>query len=531
MKAMRTGAVLATMSLGLTACAGASSAPSTGERSLADGRTFTMAISADPGNLDPHFTSLGVTVQLDMFLYDSLVGIDADGEMVPGLAGVWDGSATEATFTLRDGVTCADGTALTASMVADNINFVANPENASTKMGVYVPPGAQAVADDNAGTVTVKSQAPDAFLARNVGGLPIVCAKGMKDRGLLKQGADGTGMFTLGEAVPGDHYTLNLRDDYSWGPGEATGKEKGLPETVVLKVIGNESTAANLLTSGEVNAGQILGADRDRLDAAGLFRRDVVAPLGELLFNQQAGHPGADESVRRALTQGLDLESLGKVLSGGNGVPSQGMVAPGQGPCNTDLVSGNLPGFDVEAAKSALDAAGWEAGDGGVREKDGKSLSVTLIYATSYGPSMQAGVELVQKLWTELGVDVTLKGASDAEAGQIVIGGQGSWDVTVMPLGVTLPSQLVPYLSGPTPPNGANFAGIENDDYVAHVSEAATKPGDEGCDAWAAAEKSLFEHVDVVLFVDSVQPFFGKGAEFELSQGNVMPSSIRMYEG
>jgi peptide/nickel transport system substrate-binding protein len=364
-----------------------------------------------------------------------------------------------------------------------------------------------------------------------VGGLPIVCAKGMKDRGMLKQGADGTGMFTLGEAVPGDHYTLNLRDDYSWGPGDATGTAKGLPDTVVLKVIGNESTAANLLLSGEVNAGQILGADRDRLDAAGLYRRDVVAPLGELLFNQQAGHPGEDESVRRALTQGLDLESLGKVLSAGNGVPSRGMVAPGQGPCDTDVLSGNLPGFDVGAAKSALDAAGWVAAADGVRKKDGKSLSLTVVYATSYGPSMQAGVELMQKLWTELGAEVTLKGASDSEAGQIVIGGQGSWDVTVMPLGVTLPSQLVPYLSGPTPPGGANFAGIENQDYVANVAEAATKPGDEGCDAWAAAEKSLFEHVDVVLFVDSVQPFFGKGTEFELSQGNVMPSSIRMYEG
>ena len=395
MKAMRTGAVLlATTSLGLTACAGAKSAGSTGEQSLADGKTFTMAISADPGNLDPHFTSLGVTVQLDMFLYDSLVGIDEDGEMVSGLAETWEGSATEATFTLRDGVACSDGTPLSAGVVADNINFVANPENASTKMGVYVPPGAQAVADDDAGTVTVKSQAPDAFLARNVGGLPIVCAKGMKDRGVLEQGADGTGMFTLSEAVPGDHYTLARRDDYAWGPGEGTGDEQGLPETVVLKVIGNESTAANLLLSGEVNAGQILGADQDRLDTAALYRRDVVAPLGELLFNQQAGHPGADESVRRALTQGLDLESLGKVLSGGNGVPPQGMVAPGQGPCNTDLVSGNVPGFDVDAAKSALDAAGWVAGADGVRQKGGKSLSLTVVYATSYGSSMQAGVEL-----------------------------------------------------------------------------------------------------------------------------------------
>ena len=60
--------------------------------------------------------------------------------------------------------------------------------------------------------------APDAFLVRNVGGLHIVCGKGMKDRTLLKQGSDGTGMFTVTEAVPGDHYTLDPAQGLRLGP-------------------------------------------------------------------------------------------------------------------------------------------------------------------------------------------------------------------------------------------------------------------------------------------------------------------------
>ena len=523
-------ALLTAMAVGVGACSASGPASAgAGERELADGKTFTLALPADPGNLDPHFTTTGVTVQLDMFLYDSLVSIDSDGQVETGLASSWEETPTEVTYTLRDGVTCSDGSPLTATDVAANISFVGNPENQSTRMGVFVPPGAVAEADDEAGTVTVTTAVPDAFLARNVGSLPIVCGDGLADRSSLERGAAGTGMYELTDVVASDHYTLTRREDYAWGPGDFDPDQKGLPETVVVKVVPNESTVANLLQTGEVNAAQVLGPDRDRLVSAELFQRDVVGPLGELVFNEQDGHPGAEEYVRRALTQGLDLESVGNVLTSGAGRPSTSMVAPGQGPCTVDSVAGALPGFDADAANSALDAAGWAKGDDGIREKDGKRLSLTLYYSTSYGAPMQAGAELMQQQWHELGVDTQLKGAADSEAGAVIIGGQGSWDATILPLGVTLPSQLVPYLTGPTPPDGTNFAGIENADYAAHVATASTMAGAAGCEEWAAAETALFEHLDVVLFVDSVQPFFGTGTSFELSQGNVQPASIRMY--
>lgn len=525
-------ALLTAMAVGLGACsASGTGQEGAGDRELVDGETFTLALPADPGNLDPHFTTTGVTVQLNMFLYDTLVSIDPEGQLETGLASSWEESPTEVTYTLRDGVTCADGSPLTATVVADNISFVGNPENGSTRMGVFVPPGAVAEADDEAGTVTVTSQAPDAFLARNVGSLPIICSEGLADRSSLEQGADGTGMYELTEVVASDHYTLTLRDDYAWGPGDFDPDQKGLPETVMVQVVPNESTVANLLQSGELNAAQVLGPDRERLVAADLFQRDVIGPLGELVFNQQDGHPGADEDVRRALTQGVDLDSVGNVLTSGEGRPSTSMVAPGQGPCTVDSVSGALPAFDADAATSALDAAGWVTGDDGIREKDGHRLSLTLYFSTSYGAPMQAGAELIQQQWRDLGVDTELKGAADSEAGAVIIGGQGTWDATILPLGVTLPSQLVPYLTGPTPPNGTNFAGIDNPDYSEHVATASTMPGAAGCDEWADAERALFEHLDVVLFVDSVQPFFGNGASFELSQGNVQPASVRMYAG
>lgn len=497
---------------------------------LASGKTFTMVLGSDPGNLDPHFTSLSVTEQVDRFLYDSLINLDAGGKIVAGLAEKWEGTTTKATYTLRKGVKCADGTPLTATTVAKNISFVGNPANNSSRIGVFVPPGASAKADDAAGTVTVTAAAPDAFLVRNVGGLHIVCEKGMKDRKLLKQGSDGTGMFTVSEAVASDHYTLERRKDYAWGPGDWKADQAGLPDKVVLRVITNETTAANLLISGEVNQASFAGPDKQRVGAQNLFQREVVAPMGELFFNQKAGLPTADEKVRRALAQAVNLDQLGKVLTSNTGKPSTGLVAAGMGPCQEDTVGGKLPAHDAEAAKALLDQAGWAAGAGGVRQKNGVKLALTFYYPTGLSATFQSAAELLQKQWTEVGVEVTAKGASTAEIGTVIIAGQGVWHAGFIPLTVTLPSQLVSFLSGPGAPNGNNFANIKNADYAASVTKAASVAGTDGCPDWAAAERSLIEHVDVVPFVDSTVGRYAKGATFELSQGSLVPASIRMLD-
>ena len=497
------------LAVSLTACGGG--ADNAG-RAVVDGGTFTFILGTDPGNLDPHFTSLASTMQVDRFLYDSLINIDEKGEAVAGLAEKWETTTTEATFTLRDNVTCADGSELTATQVAANINFVGDPKNASSRLGVYVPAGAKATADDGARTVTVTTPTPDAFLDRNVGSLHIVCAKGMADRSILKQGADGTGMFTVSEAVGGDHYTLTRRKDYAWGPGDWDPKQRGLPDTVVIKIVANETTMANLLISGGANAAPFVGPEQQRLAGQRLFQRDVQAIVGELWFNQRAGLPAADEKLRRALVQGADLDELAQVVTSGNGKRATGMVPPGMGPCDGDIASDVLPAHDADAAKQVLGAA---------------KPKITLFYPTTIGPTMQAGAELLQKVWGELGVEVTLKGGTDAEMGQLVAG-QLQWDAAIVPLNVSLPSQTVPFVSGPAAPNGTNFAAIDNPDYTAKAGEAATIAGDAGCDAWAEAEKALFERADVVPFANANRPVFGKGAEFELTQGSVAPSSIRM---
>ncbi|MEV6906112.1 ABC transporter substrate-binding protein [Amycolatopsis sp. NPDC051071] len=529
-KARLTAAIASVVALTVSACGGTSQSGEdrTANQKLTEGKTFTMAIGTDPGALDPAMTVLAVALEIGRYLYDSLINLDETGKPIAGLAEKWEATTTTASFTLRNGITCDDGTPLTASDVAANINFVGDPANRSTMTGLTVAPGSKATADDAARTITLTSGAPDAFLLRNVGNLPIVCGKGVTDRSALAKGKYGTGMFTMTEIVPNDHYTLTRRKEYGWGPGDWQREQPGLPEKVVFRVIQSTTTAANLLLSGELNAARITGQDQQRLRAQKLFHGDQAIPLGEMFFNQAPGRAGRDETVRRALVQALDLAQIGKVLTSGSGTPSQGMVTIEPKACAGDAVSGKLPGFDVAAAKAALDKAGWTPGPDGVRVKDGKRFALTAIYGTQVGPTMASAAELAQQSWKAVGAEVTLKGLDSPGTNQVLFE-SGEWDISMAPVTLPLPSNVVPFVSGPKPPEGTNFAHIENAKYEAEAVKAAQMPGVSGCSTWLAAESALIERLDVVPYVDSVIPTFGSNTRFKMNFGSTEPSSIRMY--
>ncbi|MGH3168881.1 MAG: ABC transporter substrate-binding protein [Trebonia sp.] len=487
------------------------SANGSASRQYASGQTATVILPSDPGTLDPDLTSLSVTHQADMFLYDSLIDFTPSGKIESGLATKWSGTTTTASYTLKKGVTCSDGSPLTASTVAANINFIGNVKNASSRTGIWVPPGATATGDNATGAVTVKSPTPDPFLVSDVGQTEIVCGNGLKHRNLLAEGADGTGMYTLTSAVPGSSYTLTLRKGYTWGPGGVTDATAGVPAVVTLKVVSNMTTAANELLAGQANIGEVVGPDTQRLTS--LYSQAVYAPFGELWFNEKAGQPTADAPIRKALTEAVQLSQLGQVLTSGTGKPSTGLVAPALSPCKGNTIGANLPAYSQSAAKTAL---------------AGQGLSLSVYYPTSLGTGGSAAAELLQQTWSQLGIKATLHAITDAEIDSDIVGGTASWSVAILQLGLTSPTQLVPFVSGPTPPKGTNFASIDNAAYTTAVTKASSLTGQAGCPDWNAAESDLFRNVDLVPFVNSAETDYAKGATFSLSQGSIMPSTIRM---
>jgi peptide/nickel transport system substrate-binding protein len=130
-------------------------------------------------------------------------------------------------------------------------------------------------------------------------------------------------------------------------------------------------------------------------------------------------------------------------------------------------------------------------------------------------------------MWKEIGVETTLKGIDSNGIGEAFA--NGDWDVSLIPISVGLPSMMVPFLSGKTPPDGSNIASINNPEYTAAATSAATKPGQEGCDDWSDAEAALMAAANVIPFAKSVVSVFGNKAEFARTD-NLDPTSIRLFK-
>ncbi|HYU04555.1 MAG TPA: ABC transporter substrate-binding protein [Jatrophihabitantaceae bacterium] len=529
---MKAASLLATLVLAPVLVAGCTSSktPEGSKVKYADGGTFTTVVVTDPGSLDPLVTSDLVANQFIGFTYDTLINLDSKGNVIPQLATSWQAGPDTVTFTLRKGVTCADGSTLTASQVAANFNFIKNPKNQSTALGYNLPDQNYTVqADDAAGTVQIKLAKPFGFLLTGAGTVPIVCAKGTKNRKMLAHGTDGTGPFTLVDSVASDHYTFAVRKGYGWGPNGASTDTPGFPAKVVFKVVQSDTTADNLFLNGQLNEVDVVGQDRERLLRHGYSLVKEPGSQIDAFFNERSTSPTSDPEVRKALSMGLDLNQVAQVLTEKNGKAPDDLEPNRPKPCTTPTVPGTLPAHDPTAAQAALTAAGWLPGADGVRAKDGTKLDIRLLYPGGT-PSVDAGMELVASWWKSLGVHVTLTAKSPTAVQQVLFS-TGGWDATVLNLGVNNPSQLTAYLSGPIPPDGQNFAAIKNPEYDQLSAQAVGTPGKAGCDLWGKAEKALFTRVDVLPVSISEVYSFGNKARFASGLLGLEPTSLRLLAG
>ena len=186
------GVVLGVLALTATACGGSGGGAAAGDGTPVDGKTFSLAIGSDPGSHRPaHDGACRWPSSSTGSSTTRCSGFD-DGRQAGRRAGreVGGHRPRAATFTLRPGLTCADGAPLTAADVAANINFIGDPANKSPIAGLYIAPGTKATADEATRTITVTSGKPDAFLLRNIGGVPIACAKGLSRPQAAGQGRE-----------------------------------------------------------------------------------------------------------------------------------------------------------------------------------------------------------------------------------------------------------------------------------------------------------------------------------------------------
>jgi len=176
---MRRGAIALVGALGVTALALSACSGGGGGASGTASTDITVSLTGDPGDLNPITNATEAGQIVASYAYESLVSFPAGKDPVGAIAKSWTESTTQVEFTLKDGVTCADGTPLTASDVKASFEYAGAEKTGSPYKGVYFPASGLTIdADDTAGTVTFTSADPQSFLLGTIGLMPIVCAAG-----------------------------------------------------------------------------------------------------------------------------------------------------------------------------------------------------------------------------------------------------------------------------------------------------------------------------------------------------------------
>lgn len=400
-------------------------------------RTDTLVISTPDllGETNPFWartTGDGYAVSL---MFDELLFASNDGTVGAGVAAYTTSEdGKEWRFTVREGVQYADGTQVTSDDFINALYLLLMPGYDGvydiTRAGIvgvedYLAGEAQTISGivrtgDRTFTVATKTgnQANLIYLAipalrvslfgdmRRPDAMTDVLEAGAFYRDALKEvrAADAAsmayGQYLLVSLVEGEKATLVKHEGY-W---------RGTPYigTVELLVIpaGQELDA---VMDGRVDMASMLGSV-DAVDTAVdyntgfvnlyTWRGDVVGYLGMDLENPLF----ADLRVRQALTVGFDREAARqrRIERYGN-VPTM-LLFDTFSPDTEDMLGEQYP-FDRVRASALLDEAGWTREGMALREKDGQTLSFTLIY-NEPNPVIDSIVQQMQSDYAELGIEL-----------------------------------------------------------------------------------------------------------------------------
>ncbi|MFF7681545.1 ABC transporter substrate-binding protein [Microbacterium sp. NPDC007973] len=333
----------------LTSCTGTTTSP--GPVGDPDpNATLTVRLSLEPSNLDIRRTS-GASLEQALIdnVYQGLVTRDGDQDnaIVPALATAWEVSpdGLTYTFTLREGVTFHDGSALTADDVVTSLQTAkddATVQNSADLAGVA------SIASPDATTVVVTLAQPNIdFLFALTGRAGLIFKNG--DTTDFQTAANGTGPFRVESWSTGQSLTLTRFDDY-WG-------EKAGVAEVVLDYIPDQSAATNAAVSGDVDVALEIDPElQSQIEGTGNF--SIVSGLttdkGTLAFNN-AKAPFTDQRVREALRLAIDHDALAETLV--TAQPLNGPIPP-LDPGYEDL-TGSIS-YNPDRARELLAEAGAE---------------------------------------------------------------------------------------------------------------------------------------------------------------------------
>jgi peptide/nickel transport system substrate-binding protein len=515
-RAATTAGAAVLLGLGAFAALGTSTTSGATSRAAAaagSGGTVTIRAVDDLDTFNPAKTGApNLAVQALELTYDRLVYLSPSGKLEPYLATSWTTTPSSVTLKIRKGATCADGTAVTPAVVAGSLNYELAKSTASPYLNYDLGPAALKSITSNsaADTVTIALTKPyNALVTALATAFPdsIICPAGVKNPKTLSAAPDGSGPYTLdvSKTTRGSVYTFTLRKNYNWGPNGWSATKPGVAKTIVYRVVTDETTAANLLSTGQVDIAPVFGINEQRTAAnhsAYTFTTSALQ-MGSWgsVFNQTAGRVGADSAVRHAVYLALDAPSMVKAAFSNEGVVFKTMVTPNM-QCYDTAVGNVTPGFNPAAARSILEKDGYKPGAGGVMTKNGKPLSLHIVM---WNTTNQLGDYMQQEL-AQIGVSSTVQN-TDINTWLSALFTTKNYDLTVYSYYSSFPNPVI------MPAQDASLS-INDPKYFALSNTAEEAPAAKQCPAWDKALEQAVTNYDVKPMGVSKNIWFGRGWTF-----------------
>ncbi|MDH7578064.1 MAG: ABC transporter substrate-binding protein [Bacillota bacterium] len=348
-------------------------------------------------------------------IYETLVRLDQDLNLVPGLAESWESQDNGKVwiFHLRKGVKFHDGTPFNA----DAVKYSYGDRGYVTQVKTLQLENIEALDDYTVKFTCVKPIPLPTYLTHVA--WPIVSPTSIDSEGKFTKPI-GTGPFKFSKHTKGQEVVLERNDDY-WG-----GKQK--LEKVIFKIIPDASTRMMALTSGDVDMSiKVPESEVKKLeqDPKITVHKKMTTFTDFMQFNC-ARPPFDDVNVRKAVAYSIDTEGIVKNILNNIGVAAKGRpYSPVMMYSSKDLP---LYSQDLDKAKSILADAGWKDKDGdGILEKDGKQLKIDLVLSPSWSARQQKIAEACQAQLTKAGFAVNVKQMEGAAMEQLEK--EGNFDI------------------------------------------------------------------------------------------------------
>lgn len=187
---------------------------------------------------------------------------------------------------------------------------------------------------------------------------------------------------------------------------------------VVVKVFQDAGAMKLAFESGEIDIAFTVTPDvADMLEAEGKTVKNIDAGYQYFAILNLKTPALGELAVRQALNLAINREDMVKALKGGH-------VAKGIFAGYYSFAGDSSITYDMEGAKKTLDEAGWKPASGGIRKKDGKSLSLKLVTYPSR-PDLSILMQLAAAQLKELGVEVKTEIVDNIDN----VGHQGDYDI------------------------------------------------------------------------------------------------------